>query len=114
MNLQERALEAYQEYGAKRLERLKDPTHTMSALERILGIIDGVSLFRDDQGIVIAQVEDVYFYYVDDKLHTLLRMSGQAAPTWNPCEDLVALGRVLMMRDQGQLELMTPPQLNPI
>ena len=114
MTLKERALSAYQHYGDRRLEQLKDPAQTLAALERILGISDGVTLFRDDQGIVLAQVEDLYFYYADDKLHTLLKMEGQSAPAWNPCEDLIALGRVLMMRDGGQLELMTPPQLNPL
>jgi len=114
MTLKERALSAYQQYGDQRLEKLKDPAQTLVALERILGITEGVTLYRDDQGIVIAQVEDIYFYYADDKLHILLRMNEQLAPAWNPCEDLVGLGRVLMMRDQGQLELMIPPQLNPL
>jgi len=114
MNLSERSLSAYQTYGAERLRKLKDPAHTLDALERILNIVQGIMLYRDDQGIVLAQVDDLYFYYADEKLHTLLRMQGESAAVWNPCEDLVALGRIIAMQRGGQLELLTPPQLNPL
>ena len=110
--LQERALESYKKYGAERLERLQDPQITVQFLERELGIA-APALYRDAQGIVMAESEGLYFHLVDDSLHVLLEKSGQR-PNWNPFEGLVGLGRLIMMRDEGQFSFAVPPELHPL
>lgn len=112
MTLQEQALEAYQKYAAERLERLKDPQLTRQALERELGT-QHITLHRDENGIVMAECEGIYFHFVDDQLHALLEREGQL-PNWNPFEGLHGLGRLVMMRDQGQFSFAVPPHLNPL
>ena len=112
MTLQEKAFKAYQNYGAERLERLKDPQITREALERELGVQPD-ELYRDENGIIMAQVGELYFHFVDDKLHVLLEQTGQR-PNWNPFDGLIGLGRLVMMRDQGQFSFAVPPYLNPL
>jgi len=112
MTLQQQALEAYTQYGAERLERLKDPQVTLNALEKELGL-KTPTLHRDENGIIMAESEGLYFHFVEDKLHVLLERAGQN-PNWNPFEGLVGLGRLVMMRDQGQFGFAVPPNIYPL
>ena len=109
MTLQQQALEAYKNYGAQRLERLKDPQVTLDALEQELGLKNPV-LHRDENGIIMAESEGMYFHFVEDKLHILLEQPGQK-PNWNPFEGLIGLGRLVMMRDQEKFSFAVPPNL---
>ena len=112
MNLLKTALEAYQKYGAERLKQLQDPQFLAGALERELELTE-TPFFTDAQGIVMAEHQGLYFYFMDERLHILLEHEGQA-PIWSPFEGLVGLGRLIMMRDLGQVKFVEPTQLNPI